>query len=148
MLNRLTVWFVTVCALYFSMPYQSSDAQERVHTGRPLWQSFDSRDTNAASATHQAHTNERGFVYAANDAGLLRYDGARWQLFKTGSPARSLHALLPLDGNRWLAGGAGVFGMFAPDQMGMLRHGQRKLCGFRQAVVPLLMVRQTNLTSS
>ena len=108
--HRLSVWLVAVCSLFVSMPYQSSDAQERLHTGRPAWRTFDSRDTGAASVTHQAHIDARGYLYAANDAGLLNYDGARWQLFKTGLSSRPLKALLPLDGNRWLAGGAGLFG--------------------------------------
>ena len=121
MSHRLSVWCVAVFAVFSSMPFSSSDAQERVHTGRPVWRSFDTRDTGAASVTHQAQLNERGFVYAANDAGLLTFDGARWKLFKTGLSVRPINALLPLNGNRWLAGGSGIIGIFTPDQSGTLQ---------------------------
>ena len=117
---RLFVCFLAVLTSTVLSSLQSSTAQERVHTGRPLWKTFDTRHTLAANVTHQALLDECGFIYAANDAGLLNFDGVRWRLYEAGQAASVITAILPLPGEGWLAGGPGVIGKYAPDASGRL----------------------------
>jgi hypothetical protein len=89
-------------------------AQETPHIGRPLWRSFDTRETGAPEKTYDGAFDQRGLIYAANDAGLLSYDGVRWRLMQTGNRETKIYALAPLENGSWLAGGPQLLGIFSP----------------------------------
>ena len=93
-------------------------AQERAHVGRPQWRTYDTRDTGAARTTHEAYVDSRGIVFAANDAGLISFDGARWRLLEIGASRRAIHALEPLNDQSWLVGGPGTLGVISIDATG------------------------------
>ncbi len=82
--------------------------------------------TNYPNEIYQAGTQNwdidqhpNGFMFFANNNGLLQYDGINWQLFplKNKTIARSLH--ITKEG-RIYVGGQGEFGFFAPDDSGLL----------------------------
>ncbi len=82
--------------------------------------------TNYPNEVYQAGTQNwdidqhpNGFMFFANNNGLLQYDGINWQLFplKNKTIARSLHIT---DKGRIYVGGQGEFGFFEPDDSGLL----------------------------
>ena len=82
--------------------------------------------TNYPNELYQAGTQNwdidqhpNGFMFFANNNGLLQYDGINWQLFplKNKTIARSLHITQQ---GRIYVGGQGEFGFFEPDDNGLL----------------------------
>ncbi len=95
-------------------------AQEQVHSGRPLWQAFTTQDTRGAAVTHDAILTPDGLVYAANDAGLLRFDGVRWRLIPAGPGRLPLRQLILADDGSLFAATPDGLGTFTPDSSGQL----------------------------
>ncbi|MFL2770039.1 MAG: hypothetical protein ACJZ9F_03420 [Rhodospirillaceae bacterium] len=95
-------------------------AQELKNTGRPQWQSYDTRLTKGARVTHAATLSHEGLIYAANDAGLLAFDGLEWRRFNVGPERKPIQALAYLGNEKWLVGGEKALGTFAPDSNGTL----------------------------
>ncbi|WP_373055875.1 helix-turn-helix transcriptional regulator [Zunongwangia sp. H14] len=60
----------------------------------PPIQNFSSVDYDAASQNWDVSIDNSGIVYAANNQGLLSYDGQRWELFplETGATIRSVYS--------------------------------------------------------
>lgn len=86
--------------------------------GRPLWRVFDTRDTGAGDISQTAIFDERGLIYAANESGILSFDGISWRLTSTGPAQSALNAILYLGDGSWLAGGPNVLGKFTPNATG------------------------------
>lgn len=86
---------------------------------RPI-SNFTHQMYNAGSQNWMACENECGWMYFANNKGLLEYDGVYWNLYGIGQnvKARSVLAV----GRTVYVGGLGEFGMFMPDAMGHLRY--------------------------
>jgi len=105
----------THCILFFCLCMASpAIGQEPVHTGRSLWQSFTTTDTKAAAVTREAVFTPEGVIYAANDAGLLRFDGEHWRVIAAGLERHSLHQLVQLDDGSFFAStqtGVGKFSL-------------------------------------
>ena len=65
--------------------------------------------------------DHRGFIYVANGAGVLEFDGVSWRLIPTAN--RSMARSLAVDGEgRVFIGAVGDIGYLAPDEAGRLRH--------------------------
>lgn len=119
-----------------AMSQSEGAAQEPVHTGRPVWQAYDTRTTNGARVTYQAVLSDNGPIVAANDAGLLTFDGLHWRRFEAGPERRPLRALAPLANDSWLVGGTQTLGTFTPDpKIGLVWHDL--LAEFDQEQVPI-----------
>ncbi len=82
--------------------------------------------TNYSNQTYQAGTQNwdiaqhpNGFLFFANNNGLLQFDGANWELFplKNKTIARALHIT---QSGRIYIGGQGEFGYFEPDELDRL----------------------------
>lgn len=105
------------CVLFFFLCTASpASGQEPVHTGRSLWQSFTTTDTKAAAVTRDAVFTPEGVIYAANEAGLIRFDGEHWRIIAAGPERRSLHQLVQLDDGSFFAStqtGVGKFSLGA-----------------------------------
>ena len=112
--------FWTVAVLVYLVYAPNVFAQERVHTGRPLWESFDTRSTGGARVTSEAAADHQGIIYAANDAGLLAFDGIVWHLFEAGLERRALKSVEYLGDDSWLVGGPETLGTFVPNATGDL----------------------------
>lgn len=106
------------CVAFCVWPALTEFASAEVHSGRPLWRLFDARHTGAADVTRTATFDERGLVYAANESGLLSFDGTSWSITSTGPNSLPIHAILNLGDGIWLAGGPSVLGTFAPTAQG------------------------------
>ncbi|MBT5240668.1 MAG: hypothetical protein HN793_13730 [Rhodospirillaceae bacterium] len=118
----IRVFLVSWMALTIPLTWSANlTAQEAPHRGRPLWHSFDVRDTGAMPETHAAAVDERGLIYAANDSGLLSFDGSAWRIHPAGPGKIPLNVLAPLDDGAWLAGGGQHLGVFVPTADGTLK---------------------------
>ena len=95
-------------------------AQEAPHTGRALWRAYDTRETGAMQRTYEMAFDDRGILYAANEAGLVSFDGFTWRVYEAGLKRMQLQSILPLVDGSWLAGGAQSLGIFRPTQNGNL----------------------------
>ena len=95
-------------------------AQEAPHQGRPLWRSFDIRQTGALPQTNAAAFDDRGLIYAANESGLLSFDGMKWATHFAGRARQPLRDLAYLGNGSWLAGGPKSLGVFTPSPNGTL----------------------------
>lgn len=93
-------------------------AQADTNAGRPLWRFFDARSMGAADVTRAVQFDERGLLYAANELGLLSFDGSTWSLTTTGPVPTPIHTVLNLGNGTWLAGGPQVLGTFSPTSLG------------------------------
>lgn len=95
-------------------------AQEAPHTGRALWRVYDTRETGAMQTTYEITFDDRGILYAANDAGLVSFDGMTWNTYDAGLKQIPIQSILPLGDGAWLTGGAQSLGIFRPTQNGGL----------------------------
>lgn len=95
-------------------------AQEAPHTGRALWRAYDTRETGAMQRTYEMAFDNRGIPYAANEAGLLSFDGMSWNIYEAGLEQIPIQAILQLEDGSWLAGGAQSLGIFRPTKNGNL----------------------------
>lgn len=89
--------------------------------GRPFVRSFGSRDYEADSQNWAVVQDPRGLIYAANNQGVLEFDGVKWRLIRTrdGTTPRAL----AVDAvGRVFVGGQNEFGYLAPDAQGRLWH--------------------------
>ena len=61
-------------------------------SGRPLIRGYGPKDYGADSQNWSLVQDQRGLLYAANNSGVLEFDGARWRLIRTrnSAPVRSL----------------------------------------------------------
>lgn len=86
----------------------------------PPIQNFSSTQFNAASQNWDVSIDDKGIVYAANNQGLLSYDGQRWEFFplKSGSTIRSVHATQ----GRIYTGSYQEFGYWSRDDTGKMNY--------------------------
>ena len=80
---------------------------------------YTSNDFQASPVVFGVATDANGLVYAANNEGVLHFDGLRWQLFATPKPARSI--VLTAAG-RVLVGCVNDIGHLALQPNGTLRY--------------------------
>lgn len=88
--------------------------------GRPLITAYGSRDYGADAQNWALVQDHRGLVYAANNRGVLEFDGARWRLLPL--PGGRFPRTLARDaqGRIWV-GGEDTLGCLEPDGQGSLR---------------------------
>lgn len=82
----------------------------------PPIQNFSTLEYKAASQNWDITLDDKGVIYAANNEGLLSYDGQRWELFplESGSVIRSVHAF----GGKIYTGAYREFGYWERDIKG------------------------------
>ncbi len=87
--------------------------------GIPFTISYPNEIYQAGTQNWDIDQHPNGFMFFANNNGLLQYDGINWQLFplKNKTIARSLHIT---QAGRIYVGGQGEFGFFEPDDNGLL----------------------------
>lgn len=85
--------------------------------GKPYQQYYSPKEYKAHQLVWWITQDARGVVYAANNDGVLSYDGQHWELISTPNPVRSLS----IDkNNRIFVGCKGDFGMLKIDSTGSL----------------------------
>jgi hypothetical protein len=90
-------------------------------TGAPLVRTWTAEDYGAAPVSYDLIQHpDNGFIYVANDYGVLEFDGATWRLVEmpNGNSARAL-AVDPQ--GRIFVGGGNEIALLAPDSRGILR---------------------------
>lgn len=75
---------------------------------------------NAGSQNWMISESSRGWMYFANNKGLLEYDGVYWNLYGIGQNVKA-RAVLAV-GRSVYVGGLGEFGVFQHDERGHLRY--------------------------
>ncbi|HBL75603.1 MAG: hypothetical protein A2W90_05155 [Bacteroidetes bacterium GWF2_42_66] len=89
--------------------------------GVPQIQKFTKKEYRAATQNWAVDKDSRGFMYFANNNGLLEYDGAHWQLY--GLPNQSIVRSVQIDSNdRIYIGQQNGFGYMEPDADGQLQY--------------------------
>jgi len=87
----------------------------------PIWQrkvvNYERNQYEAGPQNWMIDQAENGWIYCANNNGLLEFDGVNWSLYPIRN--RILRSLKIYD-NKIFVGGSSEFGYFAPDNMGFL----------------------------
>ena len=96
-------------------------AGDGAELGRYYVQNYAPTDYGAHGQNWAVGQDDRGFIYVANTAGVLEFDGVSWRLVPTAN--RSLARSLAVDAaGRVFVGAVGDLGYLAADAQGRLRH--------------------------
>ena len=87
-------------------------------TGLPLINNFPRTTYKASTQNWDIDQNKLGFIYFANNDGLLEFDGQHWRVFPM--PNKSIVRSVKASGDTIFAGAFEEFGFFAPDSKGQL----------------------------
>lgn len=102
--------------LSFSLQAQISDVTLKTV---PLTTSFLPEDYQGGMQNWDITQDDRGYIYVANNFGLLEFDGNRWQRYLVDNNTRLRSVLAHHD--RIYAGGQGQFGYFESGEAGTLQ---------------------------
>jgi diguanylate cyclase (GGDEF)-like protein len=118
--DTVDMWKAALLLLLSSTPVGAQEALRPLH-GQPLQQRFGVEQHDASPANHDVLALSDGSVLVANGAGILHFDGSRWDLFELPgvSPARAL--ALGRD-DRVYVGGYDQFGRLDVDATGAFRY--------------------------
>ena len=83
-------------------------------------QNFKPRDYGAAPQNWEVIQDQNGLIYAANQSGVLEYDGVSWRTI-VGGEEPPVYSLSADADNRIYVGARGDFGFLTPDSVGKLR---------------------------
>ncbi len=87
--------------------------------GTPFIRTFAPKEYGADSQNWAVVQDHRGIIYAANNQGVLSYDGVHWRLIRT--PGRNtVRSLAVDDDGRVFVGSVGEVGYLAPDSSGRM----------------------------
>lgn len=92
---------------------------EITSTGIPAIRNFPRKAYRASTQNWAITHDHRGFMYFANNDGVLEYDGTTWELFQFAEPANTRSVASDLKGNLYV-GMYNEFGRAAPDPTGKL----------------------------
>ncbi len=89
--------------------------------GIPFTTNYPNEIYKAGTQNWDIDQHPNGFMFFANNNGLLQFDGINWELFPLNNKtiARSLHIT---SAGRIYVGGQGEFGYFEPSEQGLLRY--------------------------
>jgi ligand-binding sensor domain-containing protein len=88
--------------------------------GLPLIVNYTKADFHGGAQTWDIGQDRNGYMYFANNEGLLSFDGTYWKAYPL--PNRTIMRSLAIDNQRIYAGGQGEMGYFEPDGKGFLRY--------------------------
>jgi DNA-binding CsgD family transcriptional regulator len=81
---------------------------------------FTRSDYKAGAQSWQIRSGANGWIYVANNKGLLEYNGQNWSAYSI--PNDNVRSMLIIPGKRIYAGGISEFGYFEPDENGRFRY--------------------------
>ena len=110
------LWINTYC-IAFILPFHCFSQSNNI--GSPPLKNYTKKDYRAGTQNWQIAQDQRGIVYAANNHGLLEFNGNHWRLYplKNGTNLRSFK--VAEDGKIYV-GGQGEIGYFEGNEMGVL----------------------------
>jgi ligand-binding sensor domain-containing protein/DNA-binding CsgD family transcriptional regulator len=88
--------------------------------GLPLIVNYNKAEFHGGAQTWDIGQDKNGYMYFANNEGLLSFDGIYWKVYPL--PNRTIMRSLAIDNQRVYAGGQGEIGYFEPDGSGFLRY--------------------------
>lgn len=95
-------------------------AQEAQRYGYKYFKNYSPADYVAQPQNWRIIQDQRGFIYAANNGGILQYDGVSWR--KIPFPYSQVRTLTVDERGVLYAGGQNDFGFLAPDETGNLKY--------------------------
>lgn len=101
--------------LFFILPLSIFGQIKR--TGTPQIHNYSKSEYNAGTQNWAIAQDDKGFMYFANNDGVLRFDGLHWDLFKI-KPSSPVRTVFIDSKNRIFVGLLNDFGMLQPDQTG------------------------------
>lgn len=106
-------------SLFFWLLLTSSVLGQATNIGIPFTTNYPNEIYQAGTQNWDIDQHPNGFMFFANNNGLLQFDGLNWELFPLNNKtiARSLHITAA---GRIYVGGQGVFGFFEPNEQGQL----------------------------
>lgn len=112
-LSKLVI-LVTFCCFF---GYDSIGQASNI--GIPFTTNYPNDSYQAGTQNWDIAQHPNGFMFFANNNGLLQFDGINWELFPLSNKTitRSLHIT---DAGRIYVGGQGEFGYFEPNEQGLL----------------------------
>lgn len=87
----------------------------------PIVQNYGVQDYHAGTQNWSLAEQHNGWIYAANNHGLLEFDGCRWNLYSNRNSS-AIHAICIDSTGRIFAGGRNEYGYFFPDSIGRLKY--------------------------
>ncbi|SBV98025.1 triple tyrosine motif-containing protein [uncultured Dysgonomonas sp.] len=108
----------------------------------PVWKrkviNYERGQYEAGPQNWMIDQSENGWIYCANNNGLLEFDGVNWSLY----PIRNrILRSLKIVNNKIFVGGSSEFGYFAPNEMGFLEYKSlsEKITGWTGEVWKILL---------
>ncbi|MCD8313956.1 MAG: hypothetical protein LUC24_07335 [Bacteroidales bacterium] len=90
--------------------------------GYPYVTNFSKSDYKAGTQNWDISQNRSGFMYFANNSGLLEYDGVRWDCRPIGNHTNVRSVCCDEDSGRIYAGAFAEFGYYEPDETGIMTY--------------------------
>ncbi len=106
-------WTLTIVAMFFSLFLYAEWV--------PLVRTFTPDDYGAGTQNWALLQQQNGWIYAANNYGILEYDGSRWELYGIGN-STVVRAIATDSSGAIYAGGTDEFGVFRSDGHGTLTY--------------------------
>lgn len=110
---------VSLLAMILIVP-SSSDGSEIKKFGLPLITNYPRSVYKAGTQNWALAQNQKGFVYIANNDGLIEFDGQHWTLMPI--PNNTIVRSVMAVGDTIFVGAFEQFGFFAPDESGKLNY--------------------------
>jgi hypothetical protein len=85
----------------------------------PLTKNYNTEDYKGGIQNWGLSQDERGYMYIANNFGLLEYDGSTWQIYSVENNTKVRSVYTDNDGKIYI-GGQNQFGYFEPNEIGEL----------------------------
>jgi len=105
--------------LFFLLCYGIAASSQNNNIGTPFTYNYPSEIYEAGTQNWDIEQHANGFLFFANNNGLLQFDGTTWQIFQL--PNRTIVRSLHIDASGKLyVGGQGEFGYFEPNASGQL----------------------------
>ena len=109
--------YLIVCVLVFTV-FASSRAGIK-NVGLPFITNYKREVYNAGTQNWSITEDERGFIYFANNDGLLEYDGTSWTIYPISNNS-IIRSVCKGEDGRIYAGAFDEFGYFSPGADGKL----------------------------
>lgn len=106
----------TIFCLFLLFPIRALGAIDRLqNVCVPKITYFDKTLYNAANQTWTIAQNKKGYIYFANSAGLLEYDGSQWTLYSLPDNTSIVRSIAITDDQKIYTGVRNEFGFWAED---------------------------------
>ncbi len=115
----MTSYLFKICLALFLLPLAPIYGQNALRIGSvPVGKHFDSGDYQGGTQSWSFDQSSTGILYAANNSGLLEFDGNNWNLIEVPQCTKVRSVCVAKDG-RIYVGGQGQIGYFSASKHGL-----------------------------